>query len=196
MGRPRGPAVSAIRISWTPTKRSPQQALDLSADPFARFPQSGRIAGTPWELIVREQAPGKDPDFVGAEYASWCIRNKIPLGDAGIKSRFTTFCGGMDNPPASRGKRATHESWETDPEAHEISPYSEFPRNGLISNTVFADLVGEHAAAGSDPDEIGPAYVEYLNILSPKLLERPRGIPHESDFTEFCKGWTPARPAA
>lgn len=187
----RGRAVSAVRLSWTPTRPSAQRELPLKAgDPFGQFPENGRIRNTAWELIVREEAPGKDPDFVGAEFASWCIRKKIPLADAGAKARFTTFCGGMDKPRASRGKPAP-DSWETDAETHEISPYSEFPSSGRIRNTVFADLVAEHAPAGSHPDEVGRAYADQQRSLSPLLLSRPRHITHEADFTKFCQTWEP-----
>ena len=35
----------------------------------------------------------------------------------------------------------------------------------------------------------GKTYVEYLNRLSPRLLERPPGVTHEADSTTFCQDW-------
>ena len=163
-----GRRVKSVRISWTPKKPALQQTLNLKVLEHDSFPESGAIRGTPWEPLVHEGAPGRDPDFVGTRFASWCIRSKIPLRGPSVKARFKTFCGGMDQPRKPAAKQPDPSRNTSDIE--EISAYSEFPQ-GMITHTVFGDIASQYAP-DSDPEAIADRYRQHIRTTG-----NPAGIP-------------------
>ena len=187
--------VHAVEISWTPRKEEAQQELVLDDDEQAStatpatakpppFPADGRIVGTAWGQAARAHAPGHDPDRVGHDFARW-IRNKGGRLDAPeITASFETFAKGYD---AVQGRNQPAPADWDGPAERTRSPYSDFPRNGLIRDTVFAGLVATHAPA-VDPDTIGQAFAERLRGVGVPF-EAPDTVSHEEDFARFCQAW-------
>ena len=187
--------VHAVEIAWTPRNAEAQQEFVLDdeeqvaaatpqpAEP-PPFPADGRIADTAWGQAARAHAPGHDPDRVGHDFSRW-IRNKGGRLDAPeITASFETFAKGYDavqgrNQPAPAG-------WDG-PAERERSPYSDFPRNGMIRDTVFAGLLATHAPA-ADQDTIGKGFAERLRRVGVPF-ETPDAVSHEEDFASFCQAW-------
>ena len=182
-----GRVVGKVRLTWTPKAPATQPELPLATDPdpFAVFPASGIVQGTPWETIARDWAPDFAPNIVGSAYAAWCKKRRIRLAHESNRGRFESFCGTYADAHQPH-EPATSPAWSDD-SVHEISPYSEFPADGSIRDTSFGKLAATHAP-GTDADTLGHAFAQRLRTTGVPF-EAPHPVTHENDFVAFCQAW-------